>query len=105
MGIGPLELQGAISRTQDFAQMRHTEDTKVIADQSVTVINHNKEVENKSSTVERGDDASNNLRKFDASEKGDNEYQGDGGQKKKNKKDSDGKVLIKGAGGGFDIRI
>ncbi len=57
----------------------------------------------KLSRVREADDANNDQRKFDSSEKGDNEYAGDGGRNRK-KKEQDGRVLIKNKGG-FDISI
>ena len=35
-------------------------------------------------------------KKFDAKEKGSNEYHGDGGKDRRQKRDEDGKVLLKG---------
>ena len=55
--------------------------------------------------MQQGDNADNTMRGFDASEKGDNEYSGDGGmRRKKEEKGFDGKVVVKNKGG-FDITI
>lgn len=106
MGIGPIELQGAISRTTDFATIRHNEENKAVVDQANVVTNAQKQEEEKSTTVTRSDETSNYQRKFDAKEKGDNEYEGDGGSKKRSKGDNkDGKVVVKGLESSFDIRI
>lgn len=106
MGIGPIEIQGSIGRTQDFAQLRHLEENKAQTEQAQITHNTQREVENKANTVKRGDDASKDQRKFDAREKGSNEYHGDGGQNKNKKSDTaDGKVFIKGQMSTFDVKI
>ena len=109
MGIGPLELSGGISRTQDFANMRMQEDMKAALSQSNITQNVAKKAEQQSSTVKRADDVNNELKKFDAREKGSNEYHGDGGKGKKKENDElsvkDGNVIPKGQTMTFDIRI
>lgn len=96
MGIGPLELQGSISRVQDFAILKQNDDNKSAIVQSSIIGTVQKEVEEKTVQVRRGDDVSNNQRRFDAKEKGSNEYYGDGGKKNKNGQEADGSVNLKG---------
>lgn len=108
MAIGPIELQGSITRLQDFAIQKHNEDGRVVSDQATVVANEKKETENKAVSVNRSDDTQNEQRKFDAREKGSNEYFGNGGdQRKKDEKgkEKEGMVLIKGQHQSFDIRI
>lgn len=106
MAIGPIEIQGTIGRTQDFAQIRHHEENRGLTEQAHITQNNQREVENKASTVRRGDDTSNAQNQFDARDKGSNEYRGDGG-KDRNKKSQtiDGKVFIKRQSSSFDIKI
>lgn len=104
MAIGAIELQGAITRVQDYASIRQNEDGKIISDQAAVVSDVKKEAENKSNAVNRGDDVTNNQKKFDAREKGSNEYYGDGGRNRNQAKDQ-GKVMAKGQTESFDIRI
>ena len=62
-----------------------------------------KVVEERIKKVNQGEQPEYQNRKFDAKDRGSNEYSGDGGQKrKKEKREADGKVLIKGVGN-FDI--
>ena len=107
MGIGPLELSGAISRTTDFANIRHNQENKTMVDQTNVNLSLNRQAVAKANTVERGNDANNDQKKFDAKEKGSNEYSGDGGKRRNNQnnKNKDGIVIPKGPTGGFDIRI
>ena len=108
MAIGPLELQGSITRVQDFAIQRQGEETKIATDQAHVVQHTKDESDNKHNAVTRADDPSNNLKKFDARDKGSNEYSGDGGRHRKQQEEEKGKegsVVVKGYPGSFDIRI
>lgn len=106
MGIGPIEIQGSISRTQDFASIRLNEDNKGAHLQVQITQSNQKETDEKVNTVKRGDDVSKDQKSFDAREKGSNEYHGDGGQARNEKTvTGDGKVIIKGMDSSFDIKI
>lgn len=106
MAIGPLEIQGAIPRVQDYAQLKQNEDAKGALDQMNASQVVRQETENKADTVNKSDQTSNDHNQFDAREKGSNEYEGDGGKKRKNGNGSfGGKVIVKGQPGSFDIRI
>jgi len=107
MGLGPLELSGAMSRTQDYATIKQHEDNKSFVNNSHFTDRLNKEVQNRANTVERGNNTNNDQKKFDAKEKGSNQYSGDGGKNHKDnkKEDRDCMVRPKGATSTFDIRI
>ena len=97
MAIGFVELQGQITRAQDFTTVKHNEDTKGLVDQTNFGQQMTKQVEKQTQRVNERDKADNRQKKFDAREKGSNEYHGDGGRnRKKEKKEPDGKVLLKG---------
>ena len=110
MGLGPLELSGAIQRSQDFAAIRHNEEHKGQTDQANFVNRLQKEVSDNANTVKSTSEVLNEQKKFDAKEKGSNEYTGDGGQRKKDE-DAHGHghekegVHIKMSESSFDIRI
>lgn len=106
MPIGPLELNGALSRVQDVAIIKQNEDNKATINQSNVQGTFQEEVEEHSSKVEESDDAERQNKKFDAREKGDNEYEGDGGKKKKKaREDLKDKVIVKGKSQHLDIKI
>ncbi len=105
MAIGPIEIQGSVTRLQDFAIQKHNEDTKVVSEQAQVVSNIKEDAENRANSVNRSEDPENNQNKFDAREKGSNEYSRNEGKKKKEEKESEGKVLLKGNVASFDIRI
>lgn len=99
MAIGFVELQGQITRAQDFTTVKHNEDTKGMVEQANFGQQMTKQVEKQVNRVNKGDQPEYHERKFDAKDKGSNEYHGDGGQAGKRKKgeNPDGKVLMKKA--------
>ncbi len=98
MSINRIELQGTITRAQDYTTIKHNQDNKGMVDQSNFQAQFHKTVENKATQVQ----------KYDAKEKGNGEYSGDGGKKRKKDqdkdKDADGRVVLKGIGR-FDMKI
>lgn len=107
MAIGPVELNGVISRTQDYSTLKQNEDNKGMINQQNFQNSFEKEVETRSQQVNKQDETRREERKFDAKEKGDNEYAGNGGKgknKEKEKKNTGGKVVVKGHSS-FDIKI
>lgn len=106
MAIGQIEIQGQITRAQDFTTYKHHEDTKGMVEQSNVGTQFAKQVENQLAKVNRGEQTEYQNKKFDAKEKGSNEYNGDGGRgkKKEKKEEPDGKVILKGIGK-FDISL
>ena len=104
MAIGAIELQGTIARAQDFTTIKQHEDQKGLIDQSNFQQQLNKEIKERPHQVSHSDKADFYDRKFDAKEKGDNQYSGDGGKKRRQDPKEDGRVIIKGQTG-FDVKI
>ncbi len=106
MAITPLEQYGAIGRTQDFSTIRQQEDAKMLGNQTLIQTQVEKEVEEKLSQVRQADHSEMKEKKFDAKEKGDNQYSGDGGKGRKKAPDKkpEGRVVLKGTGS-FDMKI
>lgn len=102
MAFGSIEL-GTIARSQDYTTIKQSEDNKGVAQQNNLVYQMQQETEQKTRQVTHSDNADWQQKKFDAREKGNGSYAGDGGSKKK-KKEPDGRVLINGREG-FDIKI
>lgn len=105
MGIGPLELSGAISRVQDFAIIKQNEDNKGAINQANIVQTVQRESDDKSAAVTMQGSVSNDGERHDAKEEGKNKYFGDGGAGKKTNTPKEGRVMVKGSSSGFDIRI
>lgn len=105
MTISRVELQGQVTRAQDFTTIKQNEDNKGMVDQANFQRQFDRTVDNKLRQVRQGDKAENEGKRFDAKEKGNGNYAGDGGKnRKKEERENDGKVLLKGQGG-FDIKI
>lgn len=105
MSISRIELQGTVARAQDFTTIKQNEENKAGLDQSNFQSQFQEEVKQKTQNVSEGEKADNRQKKFDAKEKGSNQYQGDGGHDKKNKPENQGdRVVLKGQSS-FDIKI
>jgi hypothetical protein len=87
--------------------MKHNEVNKNFVDQSFLGQQQTKETEQMSRQVNTSDNAEWHNRREDAKEKGRNEYQGDGGQKRGGIPLREGKVLAKPTPGyhGLDLKI
>lgn len=99
MAIGFVELQGQITRAQDFTTIKHNEDTRPMVEQANFGQQMTKQIERQVKRVNEGKQPEYQEKNFDAKEKGSNEYRGDGGKsrKKKLEENADGKVLMKKA--------
>ncbi|WMC92989.1 hypothetical protein [Kineothrix sp. MB12-C1] len=108
MSISRIELQGQIARAQDYTTIRHNENNKGIVDQNNFQTQFNKVVDERTTQVHHGENTENQNKRFDAKDKGNGQYSGDGGQNRKKdegkNKDSDGKVFIKNMSR-FDMKI
>lgn len=102
MAMGAIEL-ATIARSQDYSNIRHNETTKVMTDQSNLVTREQKDIQQKTKQVREGENSDWHNRKFDAKEKGSNEYSGDGGRRKG--KQEPGEMVGLKKQGGFDVKI
>lgn len=103
MAIGFVEMQGQITRAQDYTMIKHNDDTKGMVEQANFGQQMTKQVEKQVKRVNQGERPEYHERKFDAKDKGSNEYHGDGGKNRKGmKNEADGKVLLKGVST-FDV--
>lgn len=103
MTISRVELQGQITRAQDFTAIKHQEDSRGFAEQANIHQKTEQKVEVKARQVQHGDKAENEGKRFDAKDSGNGHYYGDGG--KKRKKPEEKKKPSAGGYGGFDIKI
>lgn len=97
MGINRIELQGQIVRTQDYQAVKHQEDSRTSVEQTSVQSQMQKQESVRLNRVQTSENTTGqNMGRHDASEKGKNEYAGDGGKNRNKKKEEDGKVLLKG---------
>ena len=106
MGIDAVHLNGAMTGVNEYHVVKHQEDGKAALQQANYQNQFEQKVESKLNQVQQKDDSGKTDNKFDAREKSNNEYAGDGGKKKKQNPDGIVKKKITlGVGGGFDIKI
>lgn len=106
MAIGFVELQGQITRAQDFTSIKHNEDNKGMVEQANFGQQMVKQADRQVNRVNQGEQPDYHESRSDAKEKGNNEYRGDGGRyrKKRLEENPDGKVLLKKSEG-FDFSV
>lgn len=92
-----------ITRAQDYTPIKQNEDNKSLIQQTVIGHEQQKEIAHRTREVHKSDNSDWQKKKFDAKEKGSNEYAGNGGRKRE-KRPSGGQVVIKGHQG-FDMKI
>lgn len=102
MAFGSIELT-TISRAQDYTAIKHNEDNKGFVDQTNIGQQVQKDTEQRTKEVHSSDNSDWHTKQFDAREKGDNEYQGDGGNKRQKQKKHE-QVVVKGHQG-FDMKV
>ena len=104
MSVRPVDF-ATLQRMNEVSQIKQNEISKPMIEQ-VNILNQfAKETKSKSEQVGKKDDLENGKEKFDAKEKGSNNYFGSNSPKKDNEEDeSEGRVFVKGHKG-FDIKI
>lgn len=101
MAFGSIEFT-TISRAQDYSAIKHNEDNKGMVDQVNFSDQVQKNVDQNIREVHSGDNAQWYEKRPDAKEKGNGQYSGDGGRRRK--RQSGERMVVKGKGG-FDIKI
>lgn len=102
MALGSIEFT-TISRSQEYTQIKQNEDNRPTVEQNVIGTQNQKNEEHKAREVLESEQSVWQEKKFDARDKGSNEYQGDGGQNRKKKQVKD-QVIVNGHKS-FDIKI
>lgn len=101
MAVNPISLV-TITRAQDVSVIKHNEDNKAAVAQMNIGQQEDKALKLRSQQVVKKEDTKWSQRKFDAKEKGNNSYNGDGGKGRLNQQNrkSDNKFQQ-----GFDVKI
>ena len=82
MSIRPVDLSGMIQRTQDIGNIKHAEDSRPVADQYNIEVRQEKQESDLSHKVQDPEQKDNQEFRYDAREKGNNSYSGNGKKKK-----------------------
>lgn len=107
MTIRPVVLGGMIQRTDDVGVMKHQEDSKPVVDQQNIQTQVQKEEKQKREQVKDAENSEMMDEKYDAKEKGKNQYRRAKSNKQKapNHTFAEEGVIAKGKSGSFDIKI
>lgn len=103
MALNPIEITGTVNRATDMYNMRNQHENRMFADNSVPLHTVDKKADDQNKKVVKSDNADLMNKKFDAKEKGSNQYFNNRNNKNKDK-ETDGTVRVKNSGG-FDISI
>ncbi len=104
MSIRPVEFSGMVQRSQDISALKQNEDNKAMLQQQNVQTQFAKDTVHHMKQVNHANDSDNPEKKFDAREKGSNEYEDRRNKKKKAGEKNSGKVSVK-TSGGFDMKI
>ena len=102
LGVSPVEMNGMVSRTQDFSAIKQHDDAKPVIDQGNSQVQVEKNAEHKASTVQEGQRTETDSENAGG---GLGSYFGDGGQKRKKKEQPKERVVVKHPGGGFNLTV
>lgn len=102
MAFGAIDLT-TISRAQDYSGIKQNEDNKGMFAQNIISQGVQKNTEQRVREVHSSDNPDWHDKNPDAKEKGNGEYFGDGGRRRKGSKPQE-RMVVKGRGG-FDMKI
>lgn len=111
MSITPVVLNGMTQRTQDISNLKQQEDNRPVVQQHNLNVQQEKQTDKLTHQVRNPEEKENEGYRYDAKEKGNNQYEGNGKFKKKPKKEpekessKEGKVIFKGQSRSFDVKI
>ena len=103
MAISPILLNATIQQTNDVLQNQTRQVEKGMVDQVNIYAQEVKKEQQNAHQVVRSEQTFMKEERFDAKEKGNGSYQGDGGRNRK-RQTEDGRVITKPEGG-FDIKV
>mgnify|MGYP001114163506 FL=1 len=104
MSIRPVEFHGVVQRSQDVSALKQNEDNRPMLQQQNVQTQFAKDTVHHMQQVTHANDSDNPKKKFDAREKGSNEYEDRRNKKKRAEEKNSGKVSVKTTGG-FDMKI
>ncbi|MBR3606158.1 MAG: hypothetical protein IKL51_01090 [Lachnospiraceae bacterium] len=109
MAIGHVELNNAMTRIQDYTTIKHNEDQKSSVQQNQFQNQFTKELNKDIRQVVKTDQSEYQNKteyqnkKFDARDKGSNQYTGDGGKRRRQNQQKDEGKNIRTSG--FDMKV
>lgn len=104
MAIGAIH-NATIARVQDFSTIKQNEDNKGHMNQVTIGQDREADAQQKARQVRSGEEANWQNRRHDAKEKGNNEYHGDGGKRRRGKNPVEQVVIKDRPRQSFDLKI
>lgn len=101
MAINPINIV-TMARTQDYTTIKQNEDNRGVMAQMTMAQEEDKAQKLRSGQVNQKEDTDWHQKKFDAKEKGNNEYSGEGGKRRSAKQED---KVRKKVHQGFDVKI
>lgn len=107
MSIRPVDFNGMIQRTQDVGTLKQQEDNKPAVQQYSIEVKQEKQEDSLAHKVQDTEGKENFEFRYDAKEKGNNSYDGDGKKRKRQKTGSEkeGKIFPRERKSNFDVKI
>lgn len=106
MTIRPVDLNGMLQSTQEVSTIKSNENQKPLVQQQNIQVQFSQQEQKASSQVQQMEESRQEKFRYGDREGNGSGYQGNGRQKKKQKKESmDGQVVDKNVRKGFDIKI
>lgn len=104
MAIGAIQ-NATIARVQDFSTIKQNEDNKGYMNQVSIGQDREEDKQQKARQVRSGEESNWQNRRHDAKEKGHNEYSGDGGRRRQEKRPVEQVVIKEQPRQSFDAKI
>lgn len=104
MAVGAIQ-NATIARVQDYSTIKQNEDNKGVINQINISQDREQENQQKARQVRSGEETNWQNKRHDAKEKGSNEYRGDGGKSRQQKKPADQMVIKDQPRQSFDLKI
>ncbi len=104
MAVGAIQ-NATIARVQDYSTIKQNEDNKGVINQINISQDREEDNQQKARQVRSGEETNWQNKRHDAKEKGSNEYQGDGGKSRQQKKPADQMVIKDQPRQSFDLKI
>lgn len=105
MSIRPIVFNGMMQTTQEISSIKQNENNKPAFQQQNIQTQFTKETVHQMKKVNDPNSTENQENKYDARDKGKNEYEGNRGNKKKKNLKEEGAVMKKAHHQGFDMSI
>ena len=96
MQIGAIDYNLAMTRSQDVLSQKLNENQKAMVDQAAYQVNGDKRAEDNALTIQKAGDIETRSEDSSASDQGRNEYEGDGGARRREHQQKEKEIPVEG---------